>query len=273
VQAKIDENIRASTSQEVGTVILLDWRKKALGGTLAGTKYQLNCEVIVVDEALRRIVSRKQLVGGEPAFATLFGDSPQDKIVEYINSLHRQEASPRAATDRSNSVDLQIERSDMCTYSDMVNNLSFSYPTAWAEMSSIEATQVMGASAAKYLTVFLYNPKDRNQNLNVQVLSTTAQDLSEIAFTEFAKEMDRQLPDAFSGFRKMSSRVGRLRDMALLEYVFEGTRPDGVRICQKQLRTGKPGKEVVVTFTAPAEAYDKANEMCFRVIVNSLTVN
>ncbi len=155
-------------------------------------------------------------------------------------------------------------------YLDTTNGLSFQYPASWKEMGPAEARRLMGEATSEYLTVVIYDPADRTQNVNVQVLPTAAKDLSEASYTEFVKEMDRRMPSDFPGFRKLSSRVGPLRDMASLEYVHEWTRPDGVRLRQKQLRTGKAGREVAITFTASAEAYDKADETCFKIIVDTL---
>jgi hypothetical protein len=161
----------------------------------------------------------------------------------------------------------------MRKYSDATNKLSFSYPAAWKEATPAEASQIMGAETSKWLTVVLYDPEDMTQNVNVQVLSpVAAQDLTEAAYGEFLKAMDLQFSDV-PGFRKVSARVGRLLDMASLEYVFEWTGPDGVRLRQQQLRTGKAGREVVITFSARAEAYDKADATCFKVIANTLTLD
>ena len=93
---KINREIQASAPVEVDTVILLKWSKEALGETMAGTKYRLLCDVIIVDKSQRRVVARKPFTGDEPEFATLYGASPEDQIVQYINALPRQ-ASHRGA--------------------------------------------------------------------------------------------------------------------------------------------------------------------------------
>ncbi len=179
-------------------------------------------------------------------------------------------AAPTLAADRGRSPPAP---SDLQKYFDPASGLSLSYPGTWKQMTPAEARRLMGGATSQYLTVVIYDPNDRTQNVNVQVLPTAAKDLSEASYTEFAKEMDRRMPSDFPGFWKLSSRVGPLRDMASLEYVFEATRPDGVRLRQKQLRTGKPGREVAITFTAPAAAYDKADETCFKVIGNTLRLD
>ena len=162
---------------------------------------------------------------------------------------------------------------DMQQYTDATNKLSFSYPAAWKPMTPAEAKQVMGAVTSKYLTVVLYDPKDWTQNINVQVLSpVAAQDLTEAAYREFLKGMDRQFAD-LPGFRQVSASVGRLGDMASLQYIHEWTRPDGVRLRQKQLRTGKAGREVALTFTASTAVYDEVDKTCFSLIVNTLKLD
>lgn len=158
-------------------------------------------------------------------------------------------------------------------YTDATNKLSFSYPATWKEMTPVEARQAMGAAnVSKYLTLLLYDPNDQNQNVNVQVLSpVAAQDISEAAYKEFAKRMDSDISG--SSVRKISSKVGRLSDMAFLEYVMEQTRPDGVHLRQKQFRTGKAGREVAITFTSKAALYDKTDKMCFSVIIKTLRID
>jgi hypothetical protein len=157
-------------------------------------------------------------------------------------------------------------------YLDTTNGLSFQYPAAWKEIGPDEARRVMGAVTSKNLTVLVYDPADWTQNVNVQVLPTAATDLTEASYSKFEKEMDGSMPSAVPGFRKVSSRVGRLLDMASLEYVWETTRPDGVRLRQMQLRTGKPGREVAATFTARADLYEMSDATCFKIILDTLNL-
>ncbi len=168
---------------------------------------------------------------------------------------------------------LLLAGDDMQKYSDATNKLSFSYPVGWKQMTPAEAKQVMGASTSKWLTVVLYDQKDWTQNVNVQVLfPVAAQDLTEPAYREFLKGLDRQLtgtPD----FRKVSAKVERISDMASLEYVYEWTRPDGLHLRQKQVRTGKAGREVAITFTSRADVYEEVDKACFSLIVNTLKLD
>lgn len=155
-------------------------------------------------------------------------------------------------------------------YSDATNRLSFSYPAAWKQITPAEANRVMGASPSKYLTAVLYDPKDWTQNVNVQVLSpVAAQNLTKEAYGEFLKELDRDFSGR-PGFRKVSASVGPLSDMAALQYVNEWTRPDGVRLRQKQLRTGKGGREIAITFTSRADRYEEVDKACFNIILETL---
>jgi hypothetical protein len=267
----------ASRPDDVGTVVLLKWSKEDIGETAAGTKYRLHCDVIVVDKSQRRLITKRSFVGSDPAFATLYGGSPIDQIVAYVNSLPRQASTSALTGQQPNSRGVSTAApgtsGPIRNYLDTTNNVSFSYPAAWKQMTAAEARQVMGAAnTSKYLTVLLSDPDDPTQNVNVQVLPTAAEDLTETGYKEFATSLDRQLPSGFPGFMKVTSRVGRLSDMPSLEYLFEATRPDGVRIRQKQLRTGKPGREVVITFSAKSEAYAKTDETCFGMIVKTLSI-
>lgn len=268
LQEKI--NNRAENPDEVGAVVLLKWTRELLRENAVGIEFcRVVCEVTIVDHTKHCIVGKRQFAGSNPEGTHRWGSSPENEIVAYINGLPRRNPAT-APAERGASPEASNAPTDARKYTDTTNKLSFAYPSTWKEMTSAEARKIMGANTSKYLTVVLSDPADSTQNVNVQVLPTAAEELSEAAFREFEASMDRQLPDSFPGFHKLSSRVGRLLDMPSLEYVFEATRPDGVRLRQKQLRTGKPGRELVLTFSARAEKYDAADARCFSIITNTL---
>jgi hypothetical protein len=193
---------------------------------------------------------------------------------EYASKLHSDQAGkPVEASARGQggtTKEPPRPRGATREYQDAANGLSLQYPAAWKEMGPAEARQIMGAATSRYLTVVIYDPTDRTQNINVQVAPVDAKDLTEASYREFAKQMDQSMPSGFAGFRKISSQVAPLLDMASLQYVFEFTRPDGVLLRQKQLRTGKPGREVSITMTAKADLYEKTDAACFKTIVDTL---
>jgi hypothetical protein len=191
----------------------------------------------------------------------------QEETAKEVSQVQQTQQNT-STTRKSESLN---ELSDLRSYSDTENKLSFRYPVTWKEMSPSEARNIMGASTSKYLIVVLYNPDDRTQNVNVQVLSpVSSQDLTEEAYGKFLKNLDKQLPQSY---HKVSGSVGQLSNMASLEYVFDMTRPDGVNIRQKQFRTGKAGREVVFTFTTPVKVYEKNNNDCFNIIIKTLKID
>jgi hypothetical protein len=263
---------RATNPGDAGTLVLLKWSKEVLSENIAGIKFcRVHCEVIVVDNTKHRIVGKKQFAGSYPNGLHRWGSSPETEVVKYINSLPRRESSVLKET-TPGAQGPERPGAGMRMYSDATNKLSFSYPAGWKEMTPSGARQVMGAETPKWLTVVLYDPEDRTQNVNVQVMSPVAAgDLTEAAYREFLKGMDRHLSD-LPGFRKVSGKVTRLSTMTSLEYVYDTTRPDGVRVRQKQLRTGRGGREVVMTFSSKGELYDQVDKTVFNVIVSTMKV-
>ena len=292
VHEAIDAPIRAANPGEVNTVIILKWTKVVGATNIVGIEFvQVRCEASVIDRSTRRIVGKQEFAGGIPEGTHRWGSSPQNAIVQWINALPRHAAQTSAVSGAARAAGELADhsvpgsgatgsrettpgpvRGEARQYVEAANGLSFQYPAAWKQMGPDEARRVMGASTSQYLTVVIYDPEDRTQNVNVQVLPTAAKDLSEASYNEFAGEMDRRMPSDYPDFRKISSRVGRFLDMASLEYVFEATRPDGVRLRQKQLRTGRPGREVAATFTATADLYDRIDATAFKIIVDTLTI-
>ena len=86
LQQKI--NNHAENPNEVGTVVLLNWRKEILNTNLAGIEFcRVLCEVMVVDVAKHSIVGRKEFAGKAPEGTHRWGSSPENEIVAYVNAL------------------------------------------------------------------------------------------------------------------------------------------------------------------------------------------
>ena len=93
LQQKI--NNHAENPNEVGTVVLLNWRKEILNTNLAGIEFcRVLCEVMVVDVAKHSIVGRKEFAGKTPEGTHRWGSSPENEIVAYLNSLPKGSATP-----------------------------------------------------------------------------------------------------------------------------------------------------------------------------------
>lgn len=108
---KLPRKLRASTPDEVGTVVWLRWGAEAEGEYmedqfLRGPKrpergpvpaYRITCEVTVIDKAKSTIVGTKDFRGGRPpkkipAYDQAgWGSRPTREIVGYIKSLPRRE--------------------------------------------------------------------------------------------------------------------------------------------------------------------------------------
>ena len=103
LQQKI--NNRAENPNEVGTVVLLKWRKEVLNENLVGIEFcRVLCEVTIVDVGRHSIVGKRQFAGTSPEGTHRWGSSPENEIVEYLNGLPRGGPTPEATADRSTSV-------------------------------------------------------------------------------------------------------------------------------------------------------------------------
>ena len=156
------------------------------------------------------------------------------------------------------------------TYTDAKSHIQFRYAPSWQTMAPEEAKRVLGSSTSRFLTVVVYDPADRTQNLNVQVMPVADTALTETAYQQFLTRLDVDLPKSFPEFRKLSSRVYAIDRRFALEYVFETRRPDGVLLRQRQFRTGSSGREVAITFTARIDRFEAADAICFRIVQESL---
>lgn len=161
---KIAGEICAATPEEVRSVVLLNWSKEALGETMAGTKYRLLCAVIVVDKARNRIVARKPFIGDGPRFATLYGPSPEDQIVQFINALPRQAPQPSAPLLAEGKESGAGQRS----YTSPDKGVSFRHPESWVAMTPEEVIAKKGPIVTKDVFVSLADRSDHNRNLNIQ---------------------------------------------------------------------------------------------------------
>lgn len=91
LQAKISNH--AENPNDVGTVVLLNWRKEVLSTNLAGINFvRVLCELTVVDVGRHSIVGKKQFTGSSPEGTHRWGSSPEKEIVEYLNALPKRDA-------------------------------------------------------------------------------------------------------------------------------------------------------------------------------------
>ena len=95
----LPKSIVAWKPDQVGTVILLVWKRDVIGHFPSGdAAYRVLCEVTVVDVAASAVVGRETFWGGGPPevkFLTrtrgdIGGTVPDDEIVEWIKALPRR---------------------------------------------------------------------------------------------------------------------------------------------------------------------------------------
>lgn len=88
-------NLQAKEPTEVGTIILLDWKREEVGEYKDGSKgYVAICRLTVIDKVANYEVASKEFRGEDPPQAKsgfgkkdVFGTFPNDAITDYIRSL------------------------------------------------------------------------------------------------------------------------------------------------------------------------------------------
>jgi hypothetical protein len=158
-QKKIHQQIQAENPSEVGTVVLLKWAKDLLSTNIAGIEFvRVRCEVIVVDNIKHVIVGKRQFAGSNPEGLHRWGSSPENEIVEYINSLPRSGRPPEAVADRGSSTEppsaqtpesfaikaLLVDAEDKPITGEAVHCLVYQDGKSYAQLSSIDGRIVPG---------------------------------------------------------------------------------------------------------------------------------
>ena len=96
IHFRLPEELRASSPEEVGTVVWLSWGEKVVGTYTDGSKgYRRTCNVTIIDQANRQITGSRTFLGSNPpeeksGFGRRKGDKPSAReIAAYIKSLDR----------------------------------------------------------------------------------------------------------------------------------------------------------------------------------------
>jgi hypothetical protein len=93
---ELPEELRASSPEEVGTVVWLDCTGSLVGTyTGGGGAYRWTCETQVVDLSIFRIVGEESFTGSDPPKTKLgsgdeHGSFPSDQIIAYLVALPRK---------------------------------------------------------------------------------------------------------------------------------------------------------------------------------------
>ena len=98
----LDDNLTAESPEEVGTVVLVTYRKQKFGTYITDNSerlpgYVMLADLIIVDRSIPAMIYKKTFRGGRPEdlvdlsrYETeVVGDSPSDKVTEFLGKLPR----------------------------------------------------------------------------------------------------------------------------------------------------------------------------------------
>jgi hypothetical protein len=92
----LDDDLRASDPEQVGTVVVTEWKTTAVGTYSNGdTGYQYSCRVSVIDRSTNEIVAQSSFTGGDPPSSKkddgdAYGDKPVEEIAVFVRNLPRE---------------------------------------------------------------------------------------------------------------------------------------------------------------------------------------
>lgn len=96
VNSQLPTNLRATTLDELGTVVWLEWAEHQTGTyTTGGAAYYYTCQVTVIDRSIPARIATRSFRGGPAPTTTTssyygqnhYGSRPDDEIVQYLKSL------------------------------------------------------------------------------------------------------------------------------------------------------------------------------------------
>lgn len=158
------------------------------------------------------------------------------------------------------------------TYSNSQYRFSFEYPEEWSVFSPEEALQATGGrlNPSKNMVVIVANPKDWDQNVNVNVIIGAApgRSVHDYELENLIRMSDRQLSSALPGFKKISAKIITIKDIRGLEYIYEFKRFN-LPMQQKQVTLIGKDRSYVITFTSKKSDFVNANQFCFSKIIAS----
>jgi hypothetical protein len=98
-----DEDLKALTPDDVGTIILVKNKNIFYGNYVVASRgklksYVLTSEVIIIDQSIPAVIYRKTFRGAPPSDEvmvspsqdTIEGESPSDKVMEFLEKLPRK---------------------------------------------------------------------------------------------------------------------------------------------------------------------------------------
>lgn len=195
-----------------------------------------------------------------------------DEIQDSSRTPSGAEAEPQESVPATNTSQVDYNAQQLENYVNNEYALSFKYPKSWLLMTPAEIRKkTKGRLDTKDVIVFVIHPSDPDRNVNIKVYDIEKDHLTKSELSDLQVMMDRQYPNMFESFRKLSSQLVRISDVNALEYVMDTGR-SGTTMRHKSLMITKSRRNYVVTFTAQQEHFDEADNECFQVIQSSITI-
>lgn len=104
INSSLPSELRATTVNDVGTIVWLDWDQELRGsytnsrtGVTMGDGYRYTCELSIIDKSIPARVGSKTFLGSEPpkgvfssAARDHYGSKPNAEIITYLKNLPRR---------------------------------------------------------------------------------------------------------------------------------------------------------------------------------------
>lgn len=173
---------------------------------------------------------------------------------------------------RTEAQETRRSKPEIGKYVNAVKGLSFQYPLSWTVMSPEDvAEKTKNQFDTKDAIAFVVNERDPDKNVNIKSFPVPKDSATTTELLQLEKMLDQQFPQQFTGFKKVSAKVITVAGVKALEYVMDVSRI-GKRFRQKSVLVIKGGRDFVFTFTAPREAFQQSNEVCFKVIIDTVKI-
>lgn len=157
-------------------------------------------------------------------------------------------------------------------YINQENSFSFKYNKSWTVMTPVEVSKkTKGKMDTKDVVVFIVYDNDPDRNVNIKIHDIPRDNVTKSELSELKDSLDRQYPNMFRNFKKVSSRIVSISGVNALEYVMDTDRLS-TTMRQKSLMIIKNQKNYVLTFTSQKTHYNKADTDCFQIIQSTFMV-
>jgi hypothetical protein len=163
---------------------------------------------------------------------------------------------------------------DLNSFTDKDHRFSLKYSKEWTIYSADEVSvKTNGAlSPSQNAVVFIVNPKNYDQNLNIKVIDGVKENsLDDEQIKNNVNRLDENYPKQIKGFTKISDRIISVDKCKALEYMFKAPRNNDIMV-MKQITIVKNGKVFIITCTAKESDFKAVDSKYFGDIINSLKI-